>query len=87
MVVAGTSAACGWWWPIGAVHGLVVVSLPATDGWKDCADTAPIVDTSAITTRIFELIISVSKCIPPHKCGSDIQICAEDPLFPIIAYA
>src|ERR1700729_422923 len=35
-VEAGTSIACGWRWPTGAVQGLVVVSFPAGAGWKDC---------------------------------------------------
>jgi hypothetical protein len=65
----------------------VVVSFPGSDGWKGCAEAVPIVDTIVTTISIFEVIIGVSKCIPPCMCGSDIQICIEDPLFPVIAEA
>ena len=61
MFVAGTSETCGWRWPTGAVQGLVVVSFPATDGWKDCAEAAPIADTIATTSNILEVIIGISK--------------------------
>ena len=33
-----TSAARGWRWPTGADQGLVAVSCPGIDGWKDDAN-------------------------------------------------
>jgi hypothetical protein len=79
------SETCGWRWPTGAVQGLVVVSFPGSEGRKGCAEAAPIADTIATTTSIFEVIIGVSKCIPPCMCGSDIWICSEGLLFPLVA--
>ena len=81
MAVAGTSDTCGWRWPTGAVHGLVVVSLPIDDGWKDCADTVPSVDGSASATSDYELIMKTSKWHPRAMRGSDIRICLGRPLF------
>ena len=83
----GTSETCGWRWPTGAVQGLVVVSFPGSDGWKGCAEAAPIVDTIATTISIFEVIICISKWIPRYLRGSDIWICSEDAIFPAIAQA
>ena len=72
---------------MGAVQGLVVVSFPAIDGWKDCAEVAPIVDTIATTTSIFEVVIAISKWIPRYMCGSAIWICIDDLLFLVVAKA